>query len=407
MFLYAARQPILDINKNLFAYELLFRDSLENVFPQIDADEATSRLIENQLNIGIEDFTDNRPAFINFTLDTLLKKYPSMIHQDHLVVEILETEKPGKKLLNECRLLKQRGYTVALDDYIHGPLWHHFYPFIDIIKIDFKETSYQQMGGIKRAIEAFPHIKLLAEKVETIEEFEKAIELGFSYFQGYFFSRPEIIKNKALSPAQLTLSELLFETSKSNVDIAKVTGIFQRDIHLSYKLLRYSNSTIFKRRSEVANIRQAIVVLGQQELKKFLSILFAAQVGSEKPPELMKMSMTRARFAELIAQSRGQAQNDCAKAFLTGMMSLIDALLDQSIADVMKKLPLSQEIKEALVQHSGVLADYLAIVKHIESANWQAADHSIEKLGLDKEKIAALNREAIHWAGIQMKTLED
>ena len=402
MFLYAARQPILDSDKNLFAYELLFRDSLENVFPEIDANEATSKLIESQLNIGVEDFTGDKPAFINFTLDTLLKKYPTMIHQDHIVVEILETVQPGKKLLNECKLLKEQGYTIALDDYIHQPVWRHFYPFIDIIKIDFKDTSYELMGEIKVAIEEFPHIKLLAEKVETIEEFEKALELGFCYFQGYFFSKPEVVKSKALSPAQLTLAELLYETSKPDVDLTKVTMVFERDVNLAYKLLRYSNSSIFKRRTEVANIKQALVVLGQKELKKFLSVLFAAQVGSEKPPELMKLSMVRARFAELLAESHGQ---DTSRAFLTGMMSLIDALLDEPIESVMKKLPLSQEIKDALIHKTGVLAHYLEIVQHFELASWDLADDIIEKLGLDKQKVGSLSQEAAHWADKQMEAL--
>jgi EAL and modified HD-GYP domain-containing signal transduction protein len=402
MFLYAARQPILDVNKNLFAYELLFRDSLENVFPEIDANEATSKLIESQLNIGVEDFTDEHPAFINFTLDTLMKKYPTLIHQDHIVVEILETVQPGKKLLNECKQLKEAGYTIALDDYIHQPVWRHFYPYVDIIKIDFKDTSYEQMEDVKRAIADFPQIKLLAEKVETIEEFEKAIELGFSYFQGYFFSKPEVVKSKALSPAQLTLAELLYETTKPEVDISKITDVFQRDISLAYKLLRYANSAIFKRRAEIATIKQALMVLGITELKKFLSVLFAAQVGSEKPAELMKLAMTRARFAELIAGSHGR---DASTAFLTGMMSLIDAILDEPIESIMKKLPLSEEIKTALVNGKGVLAGYVAIIKCFEKADWTRADKLMDKLGLDKEQMPSFNHDAIQWASAQMVAL--
>lgn len=402
MFLYAARQPILDREKNLFAYELLFRDSLENVFPEIDANEATSKLIEGQLNIGVEDFTGDKPAFINFTLDTLMKKYPTMIHQDSIVVEILETVQPGKKLLNECKLLKEQGYTIALDDYVHQPVWRHFYPFVDIIKIDFMDTTYEQMEVIKTAIVDFPQIKLLAEKVETLEEFEKAMEMGFCYFQGYFFSKPEVVKSKSLSPAQLTLAELLYETSKPDIDLAKITDVFQRDVNLAYKLLRYSNSSIFKRRNEVANIKQALLVLGQKELKKFLSVLFAAQVGSDKPPELMKLSMVRARFAELIAESHGQ---DSSKAFLAGMMSLIDALLDEPIETVMDKLPLSQEIKDALIKKTGVLAAYIAISKAFEKADWDRADKLIAKIGLDKDITASLSREAAHWADKQMEAL--
>ena len=212
---------------------------------------------------------------------------------------------------------------LALDDYIHQGVWRHFYPFIDIIKIDFRSTAADTINEIKLALTDFPHIKLLAEKVETNEEFQLALDMGFSYFQGYFFSKPEMMQSKALAPAQMTLAELLYETSKADMDLNKITQVFQRDVHLSYKLLRYSNSAIFKRRTEIETIKQALVVLGQAELKKFLSLLFTSQISSDKPAELMRMSMTRARFAEGLAELHGKV--DTAKAFLTGLMSLMDA----------------------------------------------------------------------------------
>lgn len=402
MFLYAARQPILDTEKNLFAYELLFRDSLDNVFPEIDANEATSKLIESQLNIGIEDFTGDKPAFINFTLDTLLKKYPTLIHPEHLVIEILETINPNKKLLEEIKLLKKQGYIVALDDYIHQAVWAHFYPYVDIIKVDFIETSLEQMLEIKAAIKDFPQIKLLAEKVETLDEFNQAIELGFSYFQGYFFSKPEVVQSRALSPAQLTISELLVETSKKEIDFVKVTTVFERDVNLAYKLLRYANSAIFKRRAEIATIKQALMVLGTVELKKFLCVLFAAQVGSDKPAELMKLSMSRARFAELMAQDH---KDDPSTAFLAGMMSLIDAMLDEPIATVMNKLPLSEPIKKALVERKGIMAFYIEIGKCFENANWERAEKLILQIGLDKNHIPSLYQEAVHWSDVPMEAL--
>lgn len=406
MYFYAARQPILDRNKELYAYELLFRDGLENAFPAIDGDEATSRMIEgSQFSFGLDDFLGDKPGFINFTLDTLLKKYPGMLPKEQVVVEILETVQPGKRLLAECQYLKQQGYMLALDDYVHQPVWRHFYPFIDIIKIDFRSTSTDTINEIKAAIADFNHIKLLAEKVETNEEFQLALDLGFSYFQGYFFSKPEMMQSKALSPAQMTLAELLYETSKADMDLSKITQVFQRDVHLSYKLLRYSNSAIFKRRAEIENIKQALVVLGQIELKKFLSLLFTAQISSDKPAELMRMSMTRARFAEGLAQLHGKV--DTAKAFLTGLMSLMDAILDEPIDSVMSKLPLAKEIKEALVDKQGVLADYIKLIQFYETAHWQEANAAISSLGLANDKVPDAYHTAVQWANEQMKALGD
>jgi len=397
MYFYAARQPILDAQKNLFAYELLFRDGVDNVFPNIDEDEATSRIIEGtQISVGIEQFTDKKPAFINFTLETILKNYPTMMAPEAVVVEILETVQPGKRLLNAVKELKERGYTIALDDYEHKPVWRHFFPFVDIIKFDLRAMSLEQIGDIIKELGAFPHIKLLAEKVETVEEFERCKKMGFHYFQGYFFSRPELVKAKSLSPAQMTLAELLYETSAESVDLPKVTQIFERDINLSYKLLRYTNSAAFKRRAEISTIKQALVVLGQHELKKFLSLLFTAQVNNEKPDELLKMAMVRARFCELLAKQENT--QDSGMAFLTGMMSLIDAILDESIEKVMEQLPLAAEIKAALISGEGKLAQFLTLAKAYECGDWQQESELEGMLKFEGEQVPNIYSEAINWA---------
>jgi len=406
MYFYTARQPILDKEKNLFAYELLFRDGVENVFPEVDSNEATSRMIEgSQLNLGLDEFLGDKPGFINFTLDALLKKYPTLLPPNQVVIEILETVQPGKRLLAECQALKEDGYVLALDDYIHQPVWRHFYPLIDIIKVDLRSTSFEQIIQIKHDIADFPHIKLLAEKVETNEEFEQAIEMGFDYFQGYFFSKPEMMQSRALSPGQMTLAELLYETAKTDMDLNSITSIFERDVSLSYKLLRYSNSAVFKRRTEIATIKQALVILGQSELKRFLSVLFTAQISSDKPAELMRLAMTRARFAEHLSLLASFAEP--AKAFLTGMMSLIDAILDEPMASVMAKLPLSQDIKSALIEQQGPMADYLALVKLYEQAHWEEAQEWIQRLRLDNKAVPDAYHSSVQWANEQMKALGD
>jgi EAL and modified HD-GYP domain-containing signal transduction protein len=401
MNFYAARQPILDKNKNLFAYELLFRDSVENVFPDIDGDEATSKMIEaSQFNMGISGFTGSKPAFINFTLDTLSKGYPEMIAPDEVVVEILETVKPGKKLLAICKKLHEEGYTIALDDYEHQKVWLHFYPFIKIIKIDIQQSTTENINDVCSAVKNFPHIKLLAEKVETHDEYNHMLELGFDYFQGYFFAKPEMIKTKSLSPSQIAMAELLYETSKTDLDLNNITKVFERDVSLSYKLLRYANSAIFKRRNEISTIKQALVILGSGELKRFIGLMFAVTANPNKPSELINLAMTRAKFCELVVHN-SNLQLDISIAFLTGLLSMIDAILDEEMATVLEKLPLSQEIKDPLLTEKGLMAAIIKLIELIEQAKWDKTNIVIEKLKLDKDKVVEYYNQSLAWADEQ------
>lgn len=401
MIFYAARQPILDKSKNLFAYELLFRDSIDNVFPDIDGDEATSKMIEaSQFNMGISEFTGNKPAFINFTQETLTQGYAEMLAPEEIVIEILETVKPGKKLLAQCKDLHSKGYTIALDDYEHQSVWAHFYPFIKMIKVDIQSTSLDEIKTIITATKGHEHIQLLAEKVETYEEYNQLLQMGFEFFQGFFFAKPEIVKTKTLSPSQLAMAELLYETSKTELDLNSITSVFERDVSLSYKLLRYANSAIFRRRSEISTIKQALVILGSGELKRFLGLMFAITANPDKPTELIKLAMTRAKFCELVAQDI-RSQLDVSIAFLTGLLSKIDAILDEPMESVMEKLPLAQEIKDPLLTKKGPMAALIKLVELIELAEWDKTNIVIEKLKLNKDKAVEHYNQALTWADEQ------
>ena len=401
MNFYAARQPILDKNKKLFAYELLFRDSIDNVFPDIDGDEATSKMIEaSQFNMGISEFTGNKPAFINFTLETLKQGYPEMLEPHEVVVEILETIKPGKQLLAFCKDLHKKGYTLALDDYEHQSVWAHFYPYIKIIKIDIQLSGLDEIREVLKATKDYPHIKMLAEKVETYEEYDQMFQLGFDYFQGYFFAQPEMIKTKNLSPSQMAMAELLYETSKTELDLNSITHVFERDVSLSYKLLRYANSAIFKRRNEISTIKQALVILGSGELKRFIGLMFAITANPNKPSELINLAMTRAKFCELVAEDI-RSQLDTSIAFLTGLLSMIDAILDEDMASILEKLPLSEDIKQPLLTKKGVMAALIKLVEFIEQAQWGKTTIVMEKLKLDKDKVVEHYNQAVAWADEQ------
>ena len=405
MSFYVARQPIVNKNKELFAYELLFRDGLENIFPDINDNEATAKLIEGlEFNLGLQSLTGGSLAFINFTYDSLIHGYPLLLPCEQIVVEILETAKPGKKLLAACVDLKEKGYTIALDDYEHDPLWRHVFPYIDIIKLDYSLTSEAQFKEILAALVAFPHIKLLAEKIETYEEYHHALDIGCVYFQGYFFSKPEVIKTVAFTPSQLSVINLMAETNKAEQDITAIISIFEGDVNLSFKLLRYSQSSIFKRKAAIETIKQAVVVLGVQELRRFVSLLFSAQFSNDKPQVLTVMALVRARFCELMVQSVTPSGSQ-SSAFLTGLLSLLDAMVDGDIKELMDKLPLSLEMKQAIVNRVGKSADFLTLCELYENTEWDHIEQLCQAIGIDSALTATLFQQSMNWSSARIKDL--
>jgi EAL and modified HD-GYP domain-containing signal transduction protein len=402
---YVARQAILNKNKELYAYELLFRDSLENIFPDINGNEATAKLIDGlEFNLGLHSLTEGSLAFINFTQDSLIQGYPLLLPSEQIVVEILETVKPGKKLLAACVDLKEKGYTIALDDYEHSPIWLHFFPYIDIIKLDYSITSESQFTKILATLVPFPHIKLLAEKIETYEDYHHAVNIGCEYFQGYFFSKPNVIKTVAFNPSQLSVIHLMAEANKAEPEITAIISIFEGDVHLSFKLLRYSQSSIFKRTVAIETIKQAVVVLGMQELKRFVSLLFSAQFSENKPQELTVMALVRARFCELVDQNVTPSDLE-SSGFLTGLLSLLDAMVDGDIKELMDKLPLSIEMKQAIVNRVGKFADILKLCELFENAEWENIDQHCQIVSIDSTQAAALFQQSMNWSSARIKAL--
>jgi EAL and modified HD-GYP domain-containing signal transduction protein len=396
---YVARQPILDRERKLFAYELLLRDSLENIFPQnIAGDEATAKIIEGlEFNLGLENLTQGTLAFINFTHNSLINGYPLLLDKDNIMVEILETAKPSKKLLAACIDLKQKGYNIALDDYEHNPIWKHFFPYVDIIKLDYPLTSEQQIQDIITALKPYPHIKLLAEKIETYSDFQHALGIGCEYFQGYFFSRPEVIKTVSFNPSQVAVVSLSSEINKHELDIEKITSIFENDVNLTFKLLRYVQSPIFKRKATIKTIKQAILVLGGEELKRFISLLFTAQFSQGKPQELTVMALARGRFCELMVKTT-LPNHSQSSAFLMGLLSLIDAMVDGDIQELMDKLPLHNDIKDAIINRKGESAYFLKLCELFEKADPQNIELFCQQIKVDPEQSCRLFQEALNWA---------
>jgi len=397
MDVYVARQPIFKKNKRVYAYELLFRDSLTNTFPDIDGDSATSKvLFDSFLSIGIEKITGRKKAFINFTEDMLLEKAPLMFSKDKIVVEILEDVRPELEVVNACRDITRDGYMLAMDDFNYRSELEPLISISNLIKIDFRSTPYEEIQeDIKRLSKYDAH--LLAEKIETYEEFSKALEMGFKYFQGYFFCKPEIIKGKDISASELNILNIMVEANKEEIDFQILEGLIGRDVAISYKLLRYINSAYFKRVRKISSIRQAITLLGERRIRRFLSIIAMADLSHGKPNELLRRSVIRARLCEMIGEAVNSRISG-SELFVIGLFSLIDAIMDDSMENIMKKLPLSREIKDVLLYNTGELKKYLTLAIFYETGDWEKMPEAAAVVGINEEKLPSCYLDSIKWA---------
>lgn len=395
MDVFVARQPIFDRNKKLYAYELLFRTGMSNGFPDIDGDIATTSLLSSSFfTVGIDKVTAGKIAFINFTEELIAKGTPQLFSAGKMMVEILETVVPSDEVIASCKELKKAGYELALDDFVYAKRYDELLYLSDIIKIDFRLTAKEQIVEMAHSLKQY-NCKLLAEKVETYEEFDDAMELGFDYFQGFFFSKPEILQNKDLSASQVSLMRLISEINSTEFDVKSLEKIISQDVSITYKLLVYVNSAYFGRLQPISSIGQAISYLGEKGFKLFASLIITSKLAKDKPDALIKMATIRARFLELVGI---ELKLDSNEMFLLGLFSLIDAMLDRNMEEIFEQLPLSEKIYTALVNRTGELFTYIRLIETYETGNWVAFRFAQKKSGVENQKLLDFYLEAIAWA---------
>jgi c-di-GMP-related signal transduction protein len=397
MKVYVARQPIFKRNRKIYGYELLFRGGITNAFPGIDGDTATSKLLSNTFfTMGMERVSAGKKAFINFTQDLLVRKYPLMFPKETVTVEVLENVVPDLEVIEACSEIAEKGYEIALDDFIYEEALEPLIKLSRVIKIDFLITPMDEIAEYVEKLSPY-HVKFLAEKVETHEVFQQAFDMGFSYFQGYFFSKPQILQSRDVAPSKINLLQLMVETNKEDMEFEDLEKIIIRDVSISYKLLRYINSAYFRRLREISSIKQAIVLLGQEGIRSFISLIIMAKLASKKPVELLRSSIIRARMCEMLGKG-SRSPVDTSELFTLGLFSLLDAILDQEMEKLMEKLPLSEPIKKALINHEGPLTPFLDLVKSYETGEWESFSEAVSKVGIAEEKVPEYYLDAIGWA---------
>lgn len=397
---YVARQPILNAKQQTLGYELLFRDGEANAFPEhVDADRATYRLIvENFLAVGTNPSVERSRCFINFPYKSLLRRLPLTLPKDQIVVEVLETCEPTDELLEAICELGDHGYLIALDDFVYAPEWERFLPHVHIVKLDILALGVDEACAlVQQRLERGSRRRFLAERVETEAQFEQTRRAGFTFFQGYFFSKPQIIKQRYIGPKHILAMQLFQEVCRQDVDFERVEQIVAQDLALSYKLLRFVNGMSERLTTPISSFRQALIYLGQDRLKTFVSLAVASYVSVNKPKELYNLSLQRAQFCQLMSARRPFTEFK-GQAFMFGLFSVLDALLDISLDELVDQLPLTSVIKDALNWRVGPLGELLNLEECFEQADWKGVESCCLALGLQVNDVTHHLAAAQRWS---------
>ncbi|MGF1901797.1 HDOD domain-containing protein [Aliivibrio sifiae] len=398
MYAYVARQPILNRKKQTIGYELLFRDGETNAFPDMEANQATCRLlVENFMSAGSNPALESPRSFINFPQESLISLVPTAFPKRKIVVEVLETCIPNDELFSAIKHLHRMGYIIALDDFSLDAEWDRFLPYSHIVKLDIMQLGIDvACDYVKKKKQQGCKRHYLAERVETYEEFEQAFQVGFHFYQGYFFSKPQIIKNRVVKPEEVLTMQLFQEVCREDVNFTRVEQLIAQDVSLSYQLLKFVNTASVRLEKPISSFKQALVYLGEEQIKMFVTLVATAHAAINKPKELYKQSLVKGRFCELMI-CRCQNGTPGQQAFIVGLFSLLDALLDRKLDDVLEQLSLTDEIEQAILLRAGLLGSMLELYESIKSGDWEQLDKTSRLLGFSPKTVEKTYQEAETW----------
>jgi EAL and modified HD-GYP domain-containing signal transduction protein len=396
---FVARQPIFDSAGAVSAYELLYRrNSRDNWAAGANADAMASDVIVHSfLNIGMERMTDGRRAFLNFTRDMLTSGVYQLFDPNAVVIELLETVLPEPEVVRACEGLVRAGYTFALDDFVFGEAFRPLLELATIVKLDVLGKSDDELRRLACAMEPY-EVTLLAERVETSEVRRQCAELGFELFQGYFFARPEILSRRELSTDQLTIIRLMNVLRDPRSTDTAVEEAFRGDLSLSYKLLRAVNSAAMGGRG-IESISHAVRLTGRNELHKWMALLLLSSVTAQggTDAERARIAVQRARFCELLASASGKSAAAGA-SFMVGLFSLLDAILQVPMSDLLDRLDLATEVRDALLNRSGPLSDALVLAEAYEHAEWERVTTLGTAMAVQPADVPGIYLESLTWS---------
>lgn len=397
--LFIARQPIYDRSLAVMGYELLYRNSEVNAAIFDDGNQASCDTILNTfMHIGLENLIGSAPAFINLPTDFVLHHSLTPMFREQCVLEVLENVEPSAEVIASLKQLKTQGYRIALDDFEYTPARAELLRLADFVKIDVNVASEAEIRQRLQQIMPFG-VKTVAEKVETQELYQLCLRLGFDYFQGYFCCRPQLVSQKVIPANRMVVLNMLSRLQQPNVNYTELESILSQDITLTFKLLRYINSATFGRRREISSIKDAVMLLGINNIRDWLSLILMSKVIDHKPGELIVTAMIRGKMCEQLAQAH--YPQAAPQMFITGLFSVLDAIMDTPIIDLLDSVNLSTPIKLALLDHEGTHGEILRQVLCHEQGDWDA----LKNTGIAASEYTRIYLDAVHWADQTMATL--
>ncbi len=398
---FLGRQPILDREQSIVAYELLFRSSGGSNAATIadDLSATASVILQAFTGLGIDTVLSSHRGFINVSADLLMSEMVELLPRDRVVLELLETIAITPEVVERCRELKSKGFHLALDDFLFDDVYLPLFDIVDIIKIDLLALKPGQLEVYVNRLRHWP-VQLLAEKIDTPEQARHCMELGFELFQGYYFAKPAILSGRRADPAHLALLKLL-GLVLSDAETSELEQIFKRDPGLTYNLLKLVNSVAMGMRQKITSLNHAIVVLGRHQLQRWLQLLLFAHHGAGNLNDpLLQLAATRGRLMELLAArvAPGNRQME-EQAFMAGIMSLIDTLLAMPKEEIVEQLNLPDAVRDAILQRQGVLGEMLRLGEVMEQDDYGAAIEILARLpGLGLAAASRAQIEALAWA---------
>lgn len=389
---FVGRQPIYDRQQQTVAYELLFRSGEGNCANFTDGDQATANVILNTFTeIGLDQVVGNLPAFINMPERFLLDGHAYLLPSNRVVLEVLETVRPTDMVLSALSGLREEGYTIAIDDFVYAPELLPLVKLANIVKVDLPAVPKEDLAMHVEVLRQFD-VRILAEKVESVEEFELCKELGFDYFQGYFFCRPSVVEGKQIPINRVTMMRLITRLQSPTISLVEIADVIRTEPSLAYKLLMFVNSAYCGLSSKVESIQHAVAMAGIHRIKTMACLSILANAAEDKPLQLVHTLLIRARMAELLAERLGQVKTD--SFFLAGMFSSIDALLDVPMTEALAMVPVNKEVSEALTERNGIIGEVLDCVLAYEQGDWD----NVRCRSLDSDAIRNAFLQSINWA---------